>query len=298
MLGLAKVDGTVIASAGGAEITVAEASWFAGALRNPIVKALKGEAATNPATIVLAKPVMNKDRMTVAVLFAFVSLDNIVTAVQGPVGWPSKVVLASNDGRQFVAWENTDLPFARRVSSGSVAESRSGDRDGWITATAQAASRGAFPETGWSLTVARSKAEVDKRFGAITPKLWAGVLAIACLALLASAAWTAWLAAPLRALALFATAAAQGKKAVPVSETRFREASILSGALMRLWTSMQKQKAPATIRLVTAKTGAPGDGDLSFDELVLEINELMDKESQTQSEARPGNFRKDEAALT
>ena len=44
LLGLAKVDGTVTAATDGEETSVAQAPWFASALKNPIVKAVTSEA--------------------------------------------------------------------------------------------------------------------------------------------------------------------------------------------------------------------------------------------------------------
>ena len=44
LLGLAKADGTVTAATDGDETSVAQAPWFASALRNPIVKAAPNDA--------------------------------------------------------------------------------------------------------------------------------------------------------------------------------------------------------------------------------------------------------------
>jgi len=55
LLGLANVDGTVTAGTDGDEISVAQAPSFAGALRNPIVKAVTSEADGYSATIVLSR---------------------------------------------------------------------------------------------------------------------------------------------------------------------------------------------------------------------------------------------------
>jgi hypothetical protein len=49
-----------------------------------------------------------------------------------------------------------------------------------------------------------------------------------------SAAWTAWLAAPLTTISRFAAIAAEGHKVDPIKETRFEEAEILRNSLMQL----------------------------------------------------------------
>jgi hypothetical protein len=151
------------------------------------------------------------------------------------------------------------------------------------------ASGGAFPETGWSLTVARAKAEIDQRLAPVMLKLWAGCFVIACLTMLAAAAWTAWLAAPLATISRFAAIAAEGNKVDPISETRFREAAILCGSLVQLWTSLRRVNAPQPFRLVASEADVDGEGDLIFDDLVLHINALMDQECLIQPGANQVN---------
>ena len=285
LLGLAKVDGTVIASAGGDETTVSQAPWFTSALRNPIVKALASDAGS---AIVLAKPVKNKDGITIAVLFACVGMEGFVTSATGPAGLPGKIILAANDGRHLLAWRSAEPSIAHQRSHEieSTSSTRLSDRNEWLTASARATSGGAFPETGWSLTVALSKAVVDQRVAPAMRQLWAGCFAVAVLALLTAAAWTAWLAAPLKAISLFATAAAEGKKVDPVSETRFREAAILSNSLLQLWTGLQRTKAPKAFRIVANEAEVVGESDLVFDDLVSQINALMDHECETKAEIK------------
>ena len=112
LLGLAKVDGTVTAATDGDETSVAQAPWFASALRNPIVKAVTSEAGAYSATIVLAKPLRNKDGLTVAVLFALAATGDFVTSAVGPAGWRGKGTLTANDGRQLMVWWNASLRCA------------------------------------------------------------------------------------------------------------------------------------------------------------------------------------------
>ena len=275
VLGLAKADGTVTAAAGSEDTSVAQAPWFASALKNPTVK-----AGPSFATTVLAKPLRNKDGTTAAVLFASVAMADFVT---GPTGLPSKSVLVANDGGQLMAWENADPSFP---SSPSL--SRLSDVDKWIASTAWAIS-GPFPETGWSLTVARPKADIDQRLAPMLRKLWAACFAMACLTLLAAAAWTAWLAAPLRAISLFAAAAAEGSQVDPIRETQFQEAAILCRSLVKLCTSLRRMNAPKTFRLVETEEDVDGERDLIFDDLVLHINALMDQEGQLQPGAKQVN---------
>ena len=120
-------------------------------------------------------------------------------------------------------------------------------------------------------------------------KLWAGCFAIACLAMLAAAAWTAWLAAPLTPISRFAAVAAEGNKVDPISETRFREAAILCGSLVQLWTSLRRVNAPKPFRLVASEGDVAGESDLIFDDLVLHINALMDQECPILPGARQVN---------
>ena len=155
--------------------------------------------------------------------------------------------------------------------------------------TAQVTSGGAFPETDWTLTVARAKAEIDQRLAPVMLKLWAGCFAIACLTMLATAAWTAWLAAPLTTISRFAAVAAEGNKVDPISETRFREAAILCGSLVQLWTSLQRVNAPKPFRLVASEADVDGESDLIFDDLLLHINALMDQECPILPGARQVN---------
>jgi hypothetical protein len=277
LLGLANVDGTVTAGTDGDEISVAQAPWFAGALRNPIVKAVTSEAGGYSATIVLAKPLKNKDGITVAVLFALAATGDFMTSAVGPADWSSKNTFAAVDGRQLMVWRNAEPSFKPQQSLEASA-SRSIDYSEWFTATAQVFSGGAFPETGWSVTVARAKAEIDQRLASEMLKLWAGCFAIACLMILAAAAWTAWLAAPLTTISRFAAVAAEGNKVDPLCETRFREATILCSSLVELWTSLRRVNAPKPFRLVASKADVDGESDLIFDDLVLYINALMDQE--------------------
>ena len=160
------------------------------------------------------------------------------------------------------------------------------DRNEWLTASARATSGGVFPETGWSLTVALSKTVVDQRVAPAKRQLWAGCFAVAVLALLTAAAWTAWLAAPLKAISLFATAAAEGRKVDPVSETRFREAAILSSSLLQLGPACKESKAPKAFRIVANEAEVVGESDLVFDDLVSQINALMDHECETKAEIK------------
>jgi hypothetical protein len=127
------------------------------------------------------------------------------------------------------------------------------------------------------LTVARAKAEIDQRLAPVMLKLWAGCFVIACLTMLAAAAWTAWLAAPLTTISRFVAVAAEGNKVDPISETRFREAAILCGSLVQLWTSLRRVNAPKPFRLVASEADVDGESDLIFDDLVLHINALMDQ---------------------
>ena len=279
LLGLAKVDGTVTAATDGEETSVAQAPWFASALKNPVVKAVTSEAEGYSATIVLAKPLSNKDGLTVAVLFALAATSDFVTSAVGAAGWPSKNSLTANDGRQLMVWWNADPSWRQRPSEkASISLSRSTDNDEWFTATAQVTSGGAFPETGWFLTVARAKAEIDAGLAPVMLKLWAGCFVIACLMMLAAAAWTAWLAAPLTTISRFAATAAEGNKVDPIRENRFREAAILCGSLVQLWTSLRRVNAPKPFRLVASEADVDGESDLIFDDLVLHINALMDQE--------------------
>ncbi len=294
LLGLAKVDGTVTAATDGNETSVAQAPWFASALRNPIVKAVTSEAGGYSATIVLAKPVRNKDGITVAVLFALAATGDFVTSAVGAAGWSSKSTLTANDGRRLMVWRNADPSSRRRpAENASTSLSRSTDHDEWVTATAQMTSGGAFPETGWTLTVARAKTEIDRLLAPVLLKLWAGCIAIACLAMLAAAAWTAWLAAPLTTISRFAAVAAEGNKVDPISENRFREAAILCDALVQLWTSLRRMNAPKPFRLVASEADVDGEGDLIFDDLVLHVNGLMDQECLILSGARQVNGEQD-----
>jgi hypothetical protein len=286
LLGLATVDGTVTAATDGDETSVAQAPWFAGALKNPVVKAVTSETGEYSATIVLAKPLKNRDGLTVAVLFALAATGDFVTSAEGPAGWTSKSILSANDGRQLMVWRNADPSLRRQPSEkAGTSLSRSTDHDEWLTSTAQMISGGAFPETGWSVTVARAKAEIDHRLAPLMLKLWAGCFVIACLTMLAAAAWTAWLVAPLTTISRFAVAAAAGNKVDPISETRFREAVILCGSLVRLLTSLRRVNAPKPFRLVASEADVDGESDLIFDDLVLHINALMDQECLIQSGA-------------
>jgi hypothetical protein len=280
LLGFAKVDGTVTAATDGEEISVAQAPWFASAVKNPIVKEVTSETGDYSATIVLAKPLRNTDGITVAVLFALAATRDFVTSAVGPAGWRSKSTLATNDGHQFMIWRNAERSFTRQQPSEKASPplSRSTDHNEWLTATAQVISDGAFPETGWSLTVARAKAEIDQRLAPVMLKLWAGCFVIACLTMLAAAAWTAWIAAPLTTISRFAATAAEGNKVDPISETRFREAAILSSSLVELWTTLRRVNAPKPYRLVASEADVDGESDLIFDDLVLHINALMDQE--------------------
>jgi len=148
---------------------------------------------------------------------------------------------------------------------------------------------GPFPKTGWSLTVARPKAEIDQQLAPAMLKLWAGCFAIACLTMLAAAAWTAWLAAPLATISRFAAAAAEGNKVDPISESRFREGAMLCDALVQLWTSLRRVNAPKPFRLVASEADVDGESDLIFDDLVLHINGLMDQECLIQPGAKQVN---------
>ena len=289
LLGLAKADGTVTAATDGEETFVAQTPWFASALKNPIVKAVTGETGGYSATIVLAKPLRNKDEITVAVLFALAATGDFLTSAVGPAGWPSKSTLTANDGRQFMVWRNAEPSLRQQPPEKASSLSRWTDHDEWFTATAQVASGGAFPETGWSLTVARAKAEIDRRLAPVMLKLWAGCFAFACLTMLAAAAWTAWLAAPLTTICRFAATAAEGNKVDPISETRFREAAILCGSLVQLWTSLRRVNAPQPFRLVASEADVDGESDLIFDDLVLHINALMDQECLIQPGANQVN---------
>ena len=103
--------------------------------------------------------------------------------------------------------------------------------------------------------------------------------------MLAAAAWTAWLAAPLTTISRFAAATAEGNKVDPISETRFREAASLCASLVQVWTSLRRVSAPKPFRLVASKANVEGESDLVFDDLVLHINALMDRECQTRVEA-------------
>ncbi len=272
LLGLAKVDGTVTAATDGEETSVAQAPWFASAVRSPIVRAASPEAGSYSATLVLAKPVRTKEGQTVAVLFALAPLNDLVASSAG--GWQGESILAANDGHRLIGWENA------APSAASASSARARDRGEWLAATAQATSGGAFPDTGWSLTVARSKTEVDRRLAPMLWKLWAGCFAMACFTLIAVAAWTAWLAAPLKELALFAAAASNGRLVNPIRESRFREAAVLSSALVKLCTSLRRMNAPHTFRIVATEAEVDGERDLIFDDLVLHINALMDEECQ------------------
>ena len=279
LLGIAKVDGTVTAATDADETSVAQATWFASALRNPIVKAVTSEAGGYSATIVLAKPLSNRDGITSAVLFALAATGDFVTSAAGPAGWPSRSSLAADDGRQLMVWRNAEPSLGQQPSeNASTSLSRSTGHDEGFTATAPVTSAGAFPETGWSLTVARERAEIDQRLAPVMLKLWAGCFVIACLTMLAAAAWTAWLAAPLTTISRFAAVAADGNKVDPISETRFREAAILCGSLVQLWTALRRVNAPKPFRLVASEADVDGESDLIFDDLVLHINELMDQE--------------------
>ncbi len=262
LLGLAKVNGTITAAAGSDDTSVAQAPWFASALRYPTVK-----ADPSSATIVLAKPLRHKEGVTVGVLFAFVAMADFVT---GPAGWRS--VLAANDGLQLMAWENAEPSSPSRATI-----SGPDDPDAWLASTARVIARGAFPETGWSLTVARPKADIDQRLAPILLKLWVACFAMACFTLLAAAAWTAWLAAPLRTISQFAAAAAEGSMVDRIRETRFQEAAVLCGSLVKLCTSLRRMNAPKTFRLVDSEADVDGERDLIFDDLVLHINALMDQ---------------------
>jgi len=281
LLGLARADGMVTAAAGSDEITVAQAPWFENALKSPIVKAVMDEAGPSSATLVLAKPAKTKDGITVAVLFAFVPVDELVTPVASSGGWIGRSILAAHDGRQLMAWGNAELAFPS-----STVSIRPNDQNEWLSATARLTSNGAFPETGWFLTVARSKAEIDQGLAPMLLRLWAGCFAMAFLTLIAATAWTAWLAAPLREISLFAKASAEGKKVDPIRETRFREAAILCISLVQLWTSLRRMNAPKTFRLVPTEAEIDGERDLIFDDLVLHINALMDQEGQIQPDAK------------
>jgi len=273
LLGLAKADGTVTAATDGDETSVAQAPWFASALRNPIVKAVPDDAGGYPATVVLAKPLRNRDGI-VSVLFVLAAAGDFVTSAAGAAGWSGKRTLITDDGRQLMVWRNAE----------SSPSSQPADYDEWVTATAQVVSGGAFPEPGWALTLARASAEIDRRLAPVTLKIWAGCFA-ACLTMLAAAAWTAWLAAPLTTISRFAAATAEGDKVDPISETRFREAASLCASLVQLWTSLRRVSAPKPFRLVASKANVEGESDLVFDDLVLHINALMDRECQTRVEA-------------
>jgi hypothetical protein len=146
-----------------------------------------------------------------------------------------------------------------------------------------------LPETGWSLTVARAKAEIDQRLAPVMLKLWAACFVIACLTMLAAAAWTAWLVAPLTTISRFAATAAEGNKVDPISETRFREAAILCGSLVQLWTSLRRVNAPKPLRLVASEADVDGESDVIFDDLVFHINALMDQECLIQTGAKQIN---------
>ena len=274
LLGLAKTDGTVTAATDGDETSVAQAPWFASALENPIVKAAPNDAGGYPATVVLAKPLRNRDGI-VSVLFVLAAAGDFVTSAAGAAGWSGKRTLTANDGRQLMVWRNAE----------SSPSSQPAGYDEWITATAPVISDGVFPEPGWALTLARASAEIDRRLAPVTLKIWAGCFAAACLTMLAAAAWTAWLAAPLTTISRFAAATAEGNKVDPISETRFREAASLCSSLVQLWTSLRRVSAPKPFRLVASKANVEGESDLVFDDLVLHINALMDRECQTRVEA-------------
>ena len=274
LLGLAKADGTVTAATDGDETSVAQAPWFASALRNPIVKAVPDDAGGYPATVVLAKPLRNRDGI-VSVLFVLAAAGDFVTSAAGAAGWSGKRTLITDDGRQLMVWRNAE----------SSPSSQPADYDEWVTATAQVVSGGAFPEPGWALTLARASAEIDRRLAPVMLRIWAGCFTTACLTMLAAAAWTAWLAAPLTTISRFAAATAEGDKVDPISETRFREAATLCASLVQLWTSLRRVSAPKPFRLVASKANVEGESDLVFDDLVLHINALMDRECQTRVEA-------------
>jgi hypothetical protein len=243
------------------------------------VKAVTSESGGYSPTIVLAKPLRDKDGFTVAVLFALAATGDFVTSAIGPAGWPDKITLTANDGRQLMVWWNANPSLRRQPSEkAGTSLSPSTDHDEWFAATSQVTSGGAFPETGWSLTVARPKAEIDQRVAPVMLKLWAGSFVIACLTMLAAAAWTAWLAAPLTKISYFAAVAAEGNKVNPISETRFSEAASLCVSLVQLWTSLRRMNAPKPFRLVPSEAEVDCESDLIFDDLVLHINALMDQE--------------------
>jgi hypothetical protein len=292
LLGLAKADGTVTAATDGDETSVAQAPWFASALRDPIVKAVPNDAGGYPATVVLAKPLRNRDGI-VSVLFVLAAAGDFVTSAAGAAGWSGKRALTANDGRQLMVWRNAEPSLTRRQASerASASSSQPADYDEWVTATAQVNSDGAFPEPGWALTMARASAEIDRRLAPVMLRIWAGCFATACLTMLAAAAWTAWLAAPLTTISRFAAATAEGNKVDPISETRFREAASLCSSLVQLWTSLRRVSAPRPFRLVASKANVEGESDLVFDDLVLHINALMDRECQTPVEAEQARVR-------
>lgn len=232
----------------------------------------------------------NGDGITIAVLFALAATGDFVTSGMGFAGWPCKSILSADDGRQLMVWRNADHSVRRQPSEkASASFSRPTDHDEWFTATARMISGGAFPETGWSLTVARPKAEIDQQLASVMLKLWAGCFVIACLTMLAAAAWTAWLVAPLTKISRFAAAAAEGNKVDPISETRFREGAILCGSHVRLLTSLRRVNAPKPFRLVASEADVDGESDLIFDDLILHINTLMERDYVIQPGAKQVN---------
>ncbi len=109
---------------------------------------------------------------------------------------------------------------------------------------------------------------------------------MAGLTLISVAAWTTWLAHPLKKISRFAKASAEGKKVAPIRETRFREAAIICVSLMQLCTSLRRLNAPKTFRLVATEAEVHGERDLIFDDLVLHTNALMDEEGQIPSKVK------------
>ena len=233
LLGVAKVDGAVLASSRDHwQANLANIRWFGQALSAPVVSAdaqilqLLTAAADGGKAIVLASPVRNPDGLTVAVIFALADPDRLIALLRNSAGLARKSVLLANDGGEVLRWQHSRFNSSQSDRGGE--HDGSLDRRDVFAATAHEASAAAFPATGWTLTSQISKAEALANLQPLLHRIWAACFAGACSILIGAALWAAWLSAPLRDIVEFAERIAAGTPVAPPSSRRHREAASLT----------------------------------------------------------------------
>lgn len=259
-IGVADVDGTVLAAAGGLleRESVAQRPWFRRGLNGPtamdvheaqlLAKLLP--ARTEPYRFIdLAAPIQKAGQSPSGVVGAHLNWSWIIDSLQGFQAPGIDVLLLSRDRTVlFGPPELVDKPLmigsaqaANRTTS-SVLDERWPDGKDYVTVVVPTIGYADLPSFGWSLLVRQNIDDALAPTRELVRNFWITLGAGALVALILLLLAANWLATPIRRLMSSAEGMlGEGEQKPPHPETRYAEAERLSAALVRLQTRLHRR---------------------------------------------------------